>query len=205
MQAASYFSTKHLKNTYIISADNSNKTLLVDPFEIELPLFELLEKRGLIVDSVLLTHGDAQNVPALLSLPRIYGSISIYGGLDAIAGIPITNVKEMAAFRAADIEIEPIFLPGHHSDSIIYRIGSTLFTGELLEAGLVVKADESYGRALLIQCIKETLFSLPKEMVILPSQGPPSSIGIEIETNDDLQGTEERITNSYLQRLFTDF
>src|SRR5690606_32275153 len=186
MQVSSFFSTKHLRNTYVVHKSGAKNAVLVDPSEIEVSLFTLLERHNLVVESVLLTHADENYAGALKSLQKIYGELQIYGGADACAGVSMTNVKESEFFKASGLRIHPIFIPGHFSDALMYRIGGMLFSGALVGAGSIEKADESYGRALVVQCVEETFRSLPETMIVLPSQGPPTSVATELATNYDI-------------------
>ncbi|NCN04626.1 MAG: hypothetical protein GW949_03235 [Spirochaetales bacterium] len=203
MEIHSYFSTNYLQNTYIINKKDRQETIILDPFEIEAPLFELLENLELEVTSVLLTHVDKQKWSSVQSLKRIYGTIEVYGGIDDDRKHDLVSVKELDFFETCGISVQPIFIPGHHSDSLMFRMDQFLFSGSLIGAGLIDKADESFGRALLIQCLQETFEELPKQTILFPSSGPPSSVGAELKTNYSFRH-QERLTARISAKLFSE-
>ncbi len=205
MEVLSFFSTKHLQNTYIVHQEGNSQALLVDPMEIEVALFSLLESHSLTVGGIILTHVDDRKANAVRSLERIYGPIEKYGGNETIETIEITNVKELDDFSSCGFSLQPIFIPGHHSDALIYKIQNTLFTGDLISAGLIEKADESYGRALLIHCLEDTLKALPPTTIILPSHGPPTSVKTELETNYDFHHQEKSEVSISSKLFFIDY
>jgi len=67
-------------------------------------------------------------------------------------------------------------------DSVAYLVGGFLFTGIALTAGEYGKVANPYARAILLQQIRERVFSLPTETVILPFYGPPSTVAAEEAT-----------------------
>jgi hydroxyacylglutathione hydrolase len=188
MEITSYFHSSFLLNTFIIQNDTTNQALLLDPVSIEVEMFELLEQLSLELCGVLLTTSTSQSWHAIRCLKRIYGELSVYSGNEDQDS---HWVKELEHFEAAGITFQPIFIPGLHNDSILYYSNPVLFTGTLLTAGLIEKADESYGRALLSYCMEETLRSLPSSTIILPSQGPPSSVKSELMVNFDFLNRED--------------
>ena len=80
-------------------------------------------------------------------------------------------------------------LPGHTADSMIYKIGTVLFTGDSITAGRIGSTDSSYSSHILRQNINERIFSQQENTIIMPGHGPPSSVGAEKYCNMDLNGT----------------
>ncbi len=183
MQLYSYFSFQSMMNTYVIWRKDTRDAILIDPVVLDVGLFEILEGNNLEITSVLLTHAHETNFHGLKTIPKIYHDVTIYGGSSRIYDLSIKNIKEPGRIYTAGFTVDPIFLPGHHSDSLVYKIEELLFTGDILSAGNLVLADANYGRSLLCQCIHEYLFALSDHSLILPLFGPPSTIGIERKTN----------------------
>lgn len=199
MEITSYFHHTYLLNTFIVKNNTTNQALLIDPVTIDVELFELLDHLSLDLCGVLLTTGTPQSWHAIGCLQRIYGDLDVFSGNEDSNG---HWVKEIEQFDVAGLTFQPIFIPGHHNDSILYYSSPILFTGTLLTAGLIEKADESYGRALLSYCLEETLQSLPSSTIILPSQGPPTTVKSELMINYDfLNREDEELTIS--SKLFS--
>lgn len=187
LQLYTYFSSETMMNTYVIWHWNRREAILIDPVVMDAGLFEILESNNLEITAVLLTHAHEGQFKAVKTIPKIYHTARLYGGSNSIYDIPVENLQETPEVNAAGFPVNPIFLPGHHSDSLLYQIEGLLFTGDMLSAGSLAIADASYGRALLCHCIKESLFAMSDHTLVLPLYGPPTTIGIEKETNIHLQ------------------
>ena len=185
-----YFSPETLSNSYILCDTQGGKALIIDPRVFDIPLFETLEANGVTVAAVLLTHADEFAARALRTMQSIY-DFEIYGGSDKLENLTLHNIKSVTHFEAAGFTVKSLFLPGHYLDSLVFHIDDFLFTGDIVTAGSITDADGAYGRALLIQCIKESILDLPTHTLVLPAFGPPSTVGIEIETNNTLQLSPE--------------
>lgn len=187
LQLYTYFSSDTMMNTYVVWHKDRREAMLIDPVILDSGLFEILEGNNLEVTAVLLTHHDEKHFSAVKTIPKIYHHAVFYGGGDSIFHIDVENVKETPRFHVAGFAVDPIFLPGHYSDSLMYLLNGLLFTGDILSAGNLVLADDSYGRALMAQCIRESVYSLTDHSLILPLYGPPSTVAIEKETNIIIQ------------------
>lgn len=180
-----HFSPELLKNSYVVCTDEGNGAILVDPQQVDVPLFELLESRNKELKAVLFTHLDEKRAGLIRTLRRMY-RFDIYGADDHLDGINIINVKRLPAFECMGLTIGAHYLPGLYMDSLSYNIGNFLFAGEILSAGLVHEADKGFGKALLVQCIRETFREMPDSTIVLPGMGPPTTIRAEREANHTL-------------------
>lgn len=190
LKTLAYYSPQTLSNSYLVCAESGGPALLVDPRVFDIPLFEILEANALTVGAVLLTHGDAYAARAVRTMRSIY-DFEIWGGDDALEDLAVRNVKSATHFEAAGFTVASYFLPGHFMDSLVYHVDDFLFTGDIMSAGAVTDADGAYGKALLIQCIKESLLDLPPHTLVLPANGPPTTLAAEIETNLALRQNPE--------------
>ena len=68
-------------------------------------------------------------------------------------------------------------VPGHTSDSMVYKIENLLFTGDVLCAGTIGSTNSSYSKFILESNIREKIFSMDDRMIIMPGHGPLSSLG----------------------------
>jgi hypothetical protein len=62
-----------------------------------------------------------------------------------------------------------------------------LFPGRALSAGVVGDVVSSFAHALLAENIKEKILSLDPDTMILPFQGPPTTVAAEREFNRELR------------------
>nr|AGS52592.1 hypothetical protein [uncultured bacterium contig00042] len=100
-------------------------------------------------------------------------------------------VKDGDRIGAAGFMIEVISIPGHSSDSVVYRIGSLLFTGDVLTAGLVGSTASAYGATTQMNKLRSRLLSLQGDYIVLPGHGPPTTLEAERRFNTDIFNYEQ--------------
>ncbi|MFQ3577978.1 MAG: MBL fold metallo-hydrolase [Verrucomicrobiia bacterium] len=77
-------------------------------------------------------------------------------------------------------------IPGHSPGSVAFYLPAhgLLVGGDVLFAGGIGRWDLPGGNgALLVQGIKQKLFPLPEDTLLLPGHGPTTTIGRERATN----------------------
>jgi glyoxylase-like metal-dependent hydrolase (beta-lactamase superfamily II) len=84
------------------------------------------------------------------------------------------------------ITVEAIQVPGHTIDSFVYKIGNSLFTGDVLYAGRIGKTTGVVEKALLLKGIKNRLLTLDERFLIFPGHGTISALKIEKLFNQEL-------------------
>ncbi len=68
-------------------------------------------------------------------------------------------------------------VPGHTSDSMVYKIENVLFTGDVLGAGSIGSTNSSYSKFILESNIKNKIYTMDDQTVIMPGHGPLSTLG----------------------------
>jgi glyoxylase-like metal-dependent hydrolase (beta-lactamase superfamily II) len=121
----------------------------------------------------------------LRTLKRIYNA-EIFAVNHSIMEHRANMVKDGDRIGIAGFWVEIISIPGHSSDSAVYRIGNLLFTGDVLTAGLVGSTASAYGAATQMNKLRSRLLSLPGDYVVLPGHGPPSTLEAERRFNRDI-------------------
>lgn len=81
----------------------------------------------------------------------------------------------------AGLQINAIPALPHSRASCIYRINRLVFTGSIVHAGTLGETASQYQEAVLVATIKDYLFTLDADNLLLPSVGPPSTIRAERE------------------------
>ena len=92
--------------------------------------------------------------------------------------------------QTCGITVKSISVPGHSADSMVFKIGKLIFTGDCLHAGLIGKTLSQYGLSLLKEQLALKILSLPDDCLLLPGHGPPSSVGTEKLYNLGFQKTK---------------
>jgi len=98
----------------------------------------------------------------------------------------VTRIKDGDKLIISGFTIDVISIPGHSSDSVVYKIGDFLFTGDVLTAGLVGNTASAYGAATQMNKLRSRLLSLPGDYIVLPGHGPPTTLEAERRFNVDI-------------------
>lgn len=183
LRVYSYFNSENQMNSYVLWKRDVRQAIIIDPVVLDVGLFEIISSNDLEIAVVLLTHADEDHFHAVKTIPKIYPNVQIYGGGRQIFDLPVGKLTHHRQFEAAGFSITPIFLSGHHSDSLCYHVMGMLFPGDVLSAGSMARADGGFGRKLLCQCIVELILRRDENELILPLFGPPSTVGIEKKSN----------------------
>lgn len=159
--------------TYLISCPDTGKTALIDPV---LDTAErdaaLLQQLGLKLDYTIDTHVHADHLTGARRLKAMTGSQIVYPAMDELPCADI-GVREGEAFRVGNLELHPLFTPGHTAHHHAYLIDNgtqkMLFSGDALLIEACGRTDfQSGDAATLYRSIHEKFFSLPDETLIYP-------------------------------------
>jgi len=177
-------------NCYVIGTDKikpgqSNAAVIVDPGSIENVILDTIENNNMDLKAVLITHDHLSHVRGLRTLMRIY-NVEVFAVNQNIMDNKTTVVKDGDRLFIGGFTVEVISIPGHSSDSVVYRVGDMLFTGDVLTAGLVGSTASAYGAATQMNNLRSRLLSLPGDYIILPGHGPPTTLEAERRFNTDI-------------------
>lgn len=189
------FDEKSSTYTYLISCPDTGETALIDPVldSIERDL-QVLQALGLRLTYTIETHVHADHVTSARKLKSLVQSKIVYPD---IADLRCADVKarEGSAIKVGNIEIHPLFTPGHTDHHHAYLINSPaqklLFTGDALLIDACGRTDfQSGSTEQLYKSIHDKFFSLPDETLVYPCHDYEgrfvSSIGQEKQRNPRL-------------------
>ncbi|MCL2806228.1 MAG: MBL fold metallo-hydrolase [Treponema sp.] len=181
-------------NCYILGSEEQSKAaIIVDPGSMEKNTLDTIENNNFDLKAVLITHDHLSHVRGLRTLKRIYNA-EVYAVNQTIMDIKTNMVKDGDFFNIEEFLIEVISIPGHSSDSVVYRIGNLLLTGDVLTAGLVGSTASAYGTTTQMNKLRSRLLSPPGDFFVLPGHGPPSTLEAERRFNADIFRYEENRT-----------
>jgi len=174
-------------NCYILGMENSikdqqNAAIIIDPGSMEKAMLDTIENNNFDLKAVLVTHEHLNHVQGLRTLKRIY-NVGVIAVNQSIMDQKTAKVKDGDKLVIGGFTVEIISIPGHSSDSVIYKIGNLLFTGDVLTAGLVGSTASAYGAATQMNKLRSRLLSLPGDYIVLPGHGPPSTLEVERRFN----------------------
>jgi len=177
-----HYCSFRFNNCYILGGDDNSDAIIVDPGSMDEQILEYIEKNNLNLRAALITHDHSGHVHGLRTLLRIY-QLEIFAINRSVLDNRTTPVKDGDRINIGPFAVEVISIPGHSADSVVYRIGNLLFTGDVLTAGLVGSTASAYGAATQISKLRSRLFSLPGDYTVLPGHGPPSTLDAERRYN----------------------
>ncbi len=173
-------------NCYVVGPDGGGPAAIIDPGHFDSSLLERIEQAGLQIAAVLLTHSHRAHcggTGTVLSVyrARVYG----HGG----SGRPRVDqaLRDGDSVAVGTLEFQVCELPGHAADSLGFRVGDLLFTGDALLAGDVGSTPTAAARASLVTALRERVLSLPDRVTILPGHGPPTTVRAERAFNAALR------------------
>jgi len=191
-------------NCYIVYTEETKKAVIIDPAADSRRIVEEITELGVTPEAVLLTHGHFDHMLAAESLRNGYHIPVCVLKEDAeLLKVPTLNCSEqflhMPYGISADEELEDgqllnfldgalkvIATPGHTEGSCCYyaETENILFSGDTLFQESVGRTDLPTGRAAKLSVsIKEKLFVLPENTLVLSGHGEQTTIGEEKRYN----------------------
>ena len=179
-----YYCRFGFSNCYILGNEEpgARDALIIDPGTMDKQILDCIEKNDFILKGVLITHDHLGHVRGLRTLKRIY-DVELFAVNRFVLDQKTTPVKDGDHITIGSFHVDVISIPGHSSDSVVYKIGSLLFSGDVLTAGLVGQTASTYGSTLQVNNLRSRILSLPGDYTLLPGHGPPSSLEAERHFN----------------------
>ena len=163
-------------NCYLVVDEISNQAIIIDPGKITKEIIARIEDNHLNLAAVLITHNHGSHADGLRTLRKIY-SPKVFAADWAVAANDTTVITGDGTTEIEGIQVNYLTIPGHTSDSVVYGIGSILFTGDVLLSGEIGKTNSSYSEYILRSNIEHKIFSQLESTILMPGHGPPSTLG----------------------------
>ncbi|HEX2232487.1 MAG TPA: MBL fold metallo-hydrolase [Thermoleophilaceae bacterium] len=176
-----------LSNAYLFAEDG--RGVLVDNNGVGGPLYEIVERQGIELTHILLTHHHMDHVVAVAELKKRFG-------------VPVVAHEKVAAeleedvvdqtlddgerLEAGGLQIEALLTEGHAPGHLSYFFnGTDCTTADVLFKGTVggTRAPGATGFADLRASIMDRLMNLPPETRIHPGHREPTTVKDEWESN----------------------
>ena len=191
-------------NCYIVYTEDTKKAVIIDPAADSRRIIDEVSALGVTPEAILLTHGHFDHMLAADSLRNRYHiPVCIHKADAELLQHPDLNCSEqflhMSYAIAADEEMEDgqilrfldetltvISTPGHTEGSSCFysKNENILFSGDTLFQGSVGRTDLPTGRAAkLTSSIREKLFVLPEDTLVLSGHGDQTTVGEEKQYN----------------------
>ena len=195
------------ENTYIAWLEERRDCLIVDPGLAAQEIVTFVDEQGLTPAAILLTHGHADHIAGNAAMKRRWPECPLVigagdaskltdpkGNLSASYGFPLVSppadvlLKEGDVYSAAGFDLEVREIPGHSIGHVVFiwkpASKTIVFGGDVLFAGSIGRTDFPDGDfEQLAAGIRQHLYTLPDDTIILPGHGPATTVGQEKRSN----------------------
>ncbi len=191
-------------NCYIVRADNASSCAVIDPGDGAERVLAQLQKLGLSLDSILLTHGHFDHVGAVKDLQEKTGcrvwmreadwsqhptpmNLYLYP-LANCEDFEIHLCEEAEEISAGGLTFCVMETAGHTWGSVCYLCGDALFSGDTLFQGSCGRIDLPGGDREAMLASLERLCELEEDLRVFPGHGPATTLLLEKRTNPYMKG-----------------
>lgn len=186
------------ENCWLVGA--APRCAIVDPGAESDRIVREIERRGLVPEKILLTHGHVDHIAHCAHVAERFGlGLWIHAAdLPYLEGPQWPELEQLLGARpcpaperlladgesidVAGLRLEVLHTPGHTPGGVCFveRASRTILVGDTIFAGSVGRTDLPGGDgATLARSIRERLFALDGDWRLLPGHGPETRMEVE--------------------------
>ena len=203
------------ENSYLAWAEGSDRAVLVDPGEEAPRLLAEIEREGVTLDAILLTHTHFDHVGAVAPIAKATGApvyvpeIERHVLADIMTFVPYAGFGPFESWEAEEtvaggehltlggLEIDVVFTPGHSPGHVTYAVtganATGLFSGDVLFEGSVGRVDLPGGDWPTLEASIGTLLErYDDETPVFPGHMGITTLGRERASNPFLADLARR-------------
>jgi hydroxyacylglutathione hydrolase len=197
------------ENCYVIGDEESMTGAIIDPGDEAARIALTVERVGLEISQIIVTHSHIDHVGAVAQLVDEYMCpVLMHNEAEAMLktvpqqammmGMRFGKVPKVdrhigdeEILEVGSLRLRSLYTPGHAPGHLAFLVEDedTVFSGDALFAGSVGRVDLPGGSMeVLMKSISERLLILPDETRVLSGHGPETTIGRERVSNPFLGG-----------------
>jgi hydroxyacylglutathione hydrolase len=195
-------------NCTILGDEVTHEAMVVDPGDNIPEILSRLQKHGLTLRQIVVTHAHIDHVGGAARLRKLTGApvvmnqqdLELLGMMEMQAGWlgvptpevapPDASAEDGSAIGLPALPAQVLHTPGHTQGSIclFFPDQHLLIAGDTLFAGSIGRTDLPGGNGQqILRSLRERLLVLPESTRVLPGHGPETTIGEERQSNPFLQ------------------
>jgi hydroxyacylglutathione hydrolase len=195
-------------NCTILGDEVTHEGMVVDPGDSIPEILSRLQKHGLTLRQIVVTHAHIDHVGGAALLRKATGApvlmnqrdLGLLGMMEMQAGWigvptpevapPDASAEDALTIGLATMPAQVLHTPGHTPGSIclLFPDQHLLLAGDTLFAGSIGRTDLPGGdRQQILRSLRDRLLVLPDTTRVLPGHGPETTIGEERHSNPFLQ------------------
>jgi hydroxyacylglutathione hydrolase len=195
-------------NCSVVGDEQSREAMVIDPGDNIDDILAIVERHGLTVKQIVVTHAHIEHVGGAMKLKARTGAPILLNQSDEMLlkmlDVQATwigvrppgdvavdqNLADADKLKVGDLEASVIHTPGHTEGSVClyFPAEQKLIAGDTLFAGSIGRTDLPGGSMdKIMRSLHTKVLALPDETIVIPGHGRLTTIG------------EERATNPYLR------
>lgn len=192
-------------NCYVVESELHNGIMIDCPCMAQ-SLYEQLDKYGVTLKKILLTHGHIDHIGAAAELSALTGAcvlihhedrnmlcsktlnLAAEFGMDYTQPEHIHTFDDDALITLDELSIAVMHTPGHTPGSCCFFVDEFMFSGDTLFAGSIGRTDFSGGDMLKMGSSLRSINEIPADYRVMPGHGPETRLSAEKQNNLYLSG-----------------
>lgn len=169
------------ENCYILRSIETHAAAVVDPGGSVNSILRYLSENRLRLEIILITHAHADHTGGVKQLLDAVPDTRLIGR-ETAAGLSSDRwelAQDNVPTRFGNVNIIPLYTPGHTLDSTCYLVDGYCFVGDTLFAGSIGRPSAPQIYKEMLANIRHKLLSLPDNLILLPGHGPATGVAQE--------------------------
>jgi glyoxylase-like metal-dependent hydrolase (beta-lactamase superfamily II) len=196
-------------NCSIVGDEQTREAMVIDPGDDIENVLAILQRHGLTVKQIVITHAHIDHIGGAAKLRRVTGAPVLLNANDQallkmldvqatwLGMSPPEHTVIDASLTAGDklhtgsLVADVLHTPGHTEGSVCLHFAAEnkLIAGDTLFAGSIGRTDLPGGSyKKIMESLHGPVLALPDDTIVVPGHGPLTTIGEERETNPFLAG-----------------